>query len=121
MEKALIFPDMIKENKFREDLYYRLNVIPIFIPPLRERKNDIPLLIGHFIKLICKKYKIPSKEISRETVAAMMEYEWPGNIRELVNVIERLVTLVEGHDIYFDDFQRYFLEQKKQREVSFSP
>ncbi|MFF2288679.1 sigma 54-interacting transcriptional regulator [Peribacillus butanolivorans] len=106
--------DMIEENKFREDLYYRLNVIPIYIPPLRERKNDIPLLIGHFIKLICKKYKIPSKEISRETVAAMMEYEWPGNIRELVNVIERLVTLVEGHDIYFDDFQRYFLEQKKQ-------
>ncbi|MEH6947822.1 sigma 54-interacting transcriptional regulator [Bacillus sp. JJ634] len=101
--------DMVREGKFREDLYYRLNVIPIYIPPLRERKDDIPLLIGYHIKSICKKHQIPLKDISKETVSAMMEYEWPGNVRELVNVIERLVTLVEGPCIYLDDFQQYFL------------
>lgn len=103
--------EMVKEKKFREDLYYRINVIPITIPPLRERKEDIPLLIGHFMKQICEKYQIPPKEISKETVAAMMEYSWPGNIREIVNVMERLITLVDGRGIYLDDFQRYFLER----------
>jgi transcriptional regulator with PAS, ATPase and Fis domain len=105
--------DMVKENKFREDLYYRINVIPITIPPLRDRKEDIPLLIGQFMKTICEKYQIPPKEISKETVAGMMEYTWPGNIRELFNVMERLITLVDGQGIYFDDFQRYFLERNK--------
>ncbi|MEH7277143.1 sigma 54-interacting transcriptional regulator, partial [Neobacillus vireti] len=105
--------EMVKENKFREDLYYRINVIPITIPPLRERKEDIPLLIGQFMKTICEKYQIPLKDISKETVAGMMEYTWPGNIRELFNVMERLITLVDGQGIYFDDFQRYFLERNK--------
>jgi len=105
--------DMVKEKTFREDLYYRINVIPITIPPLRERKEDIPLLIGHFMKTICEKYQIPPKDISKETVAEMMEYSWPGNIRELVNVMERLITLVDGQGIYLDDFRRYFLESSK--------
>ena len=105
--------DMIKENKFREDLFYRINVIPITIPPLRERKEDIPLLIGHFMKIICEKYQMFPKEISKETVAAMMGYAWPGNIRELFNAMERLITLVDGQGIYYDDFQRFFLEHDK--------
>ena len=104
---------MIKENKFREDLFYRINVIPITIPPLRERKEDIPILIGHFMKIICEKYQMFPKEISKETVAAMMGYAWPGNIRELFNAMERLITLVDGQGIYYDDFQRFFLEHDK--------
>ncbi|MCM3568979.1 sigma 54-interacting transcriptional regulator [Neobacillus mesonae] len=102
--------EMVKENKFREDLYYRLNVIPIYIPPLRDRKEDIPLLIGHYIKTICQKHHIPIKEMSRETVSAMMYYDWKGNIRELLNALERLITLVDENIIYYDDFKRYFLD-----------
>nr|WP_277398228.1 sigma 54-interacting transcriptional regulator [Neobacillus citreus] len=108
--------EMVEENKFREDLYYRLNVIPIYIPPLRERKEDIPLLIGHYMKSICQKHHIPIKDISKETVMAMMNYEWKGNIRELVNALERLITLVDGNCIYYDDFKRYFLDSNLPKE-----
>ena len=65
------------------------------------------------MKTICEKYQIPTKDISKETVAAMMEYAWPGNIRELYNVMERLITLVDGQGIYYDDYQRFFLEHDK--------
>ncbi|GHH99890.1 sigma-54-dependent Fis family transcriptional regulator [Neobacillus kokaensis] len=102
--------EMVKQNKFREDLYYRLNVIPIYIPPLRERKEDIPLLIGHYMKTICQKHRIPIKDISKETVSAMMNYEWKGNIRELVNALERLIALVDGPVIHYNDFKSYILE-----------
>lgn len=93
LEKAL------EEGKFREDLYYRLNVIPIYIPPLRERKEDIPLLIDHFIKKFSRENKIPWLEISPEALELCMQYDWPGNVRELENAIENAIVLGEGNVI----------------------
>jgi len=88
--------DCIKNGTFREDLYYRLNVLPIHIPPLRQRIEDIPLLVMHFLQ----KFN-PAQEqmISPEAIGLLMDYEWPGNIRELQNVIERSVILSRGNDI----------------------
>ena len=83
---------MVKEGKFREDLYYRLNVVPIFIPPLRERKEDIPVLVQHFLERFKKEYNKEVK-LSHEVLDAFMEYEWRGNVRELQNVLERMVIL----------------------------
>ena len=83
----------IRENNFREDLLHRLSVIPITVPSLRERKDDIPTLINHFIDLICHENGIASKKIEKDAVKLLMDYEWPGNIRELRNVIERLIIL----------------------------
>tara|TARA_B100000579_G_scaffold54192_2_gene38010 strand:- start:33173 stop:34330 length:1158 start_codon:yes stop_codon:yes gene_type:complete len=83
----------IRENNFREDLLHRLSVIPITVPSLRERKDDIPILINHFIDLICHENGIASKKIEKDAVKLLMDYEWPGNIRELRNVIERLIIL----------------------------
>lgn len=91
----------IEEGKFREDLYYRLNVIPIKVPPLRERKSDIPVLISHFIKRLGgrRKYDLKRmKTFSDEAMEVLMKYDWPGNIRELENMVERLSVLVE-HDV----------------------
>ncbi len=93
LEKAL------EEGKFREDLYYRLNVIPIYIPPLRERKEDIPLLIDHFIKKFSRENKLPWLEISPEALELCMQYDWPGNVRELENAIENAIVLGEGNVI----------------------
>lgn len=89
--------EMMKKGEFREDLYYRLNVIPITIPPLRERKEDIPLLIGHFIRKMNKKVGKDIVSASMDYINYMMEYDWPGNIRELENSIERSVNLCEGN------------------------
>lgn len=83
----------VKEGKFRQDLYYRLNVIPIFVPPLREKKEDIPLLINHFIQIYNKRFGKNVTGISTDALELLMNYTWPGNIRELRNVIERLVAL----------------------------
>jgi two-component system NtrC family response regulator len=83
----------VEEDRFREDLYYRVNVIPIHIPPLRERKEDIPLLARHFIE---KRSHGRVKEISDEAVQSLMRYDWPGNVRELENILERSVILSSG-------------------------
>lgn len=83
--------EMVKNNKFREDLYYRLNVIPIFMPPLRARKEDIKLLVDFFIDKICEKEKIVKKTISQEAIDVLKQHNWPGNVRELEHVIERLI------------------------------
>lgn len=91
--------EMVDKGEFREDLYYRLNIIQLAIPPLRERKKDIPLLMAYYVKVVCDKYRIPGKSFTAEAVSAFMNYQWRGNIRELVNTIERLVTLVEAQTI----------------------
>ncbi len=83
----------IRQEKFREDLYYRLNVVPIHLPPLRERKEDIPLLINLFLKLYNQEFNKKIKGVSPEALNYLVNYEWPGNIRELQNIIERLVAL----------------------------
>jgi len=86
----------VQNGKFREDLYYRLNIIPIFIPPLRERGSDIPLLVNYFLDLFNKASRGFEKGMSKEAMAILMDYEWPGNIRELANFIERMVVLSPG-------------------------
>jgi len=91
--------DAIKEGKFREDLYYRLNIIPIVIPPLRDRESDIPLLVQHFLKKCNENQDQPAKVISDETIQMLTNYSWPGNIRELGNFIERMVVLSVGDNI----------------------
>jgi len=88
--------EMIKNNKFREDLYYRLNTIPIKIPPLRERKNDIIPIAENILKKTINEYGFDEKILSEEAKKVLLEYEWPGNIRELINVIERAVILSDG-------------------------
>ncbi|MBI5676418.1 MAG: sigma-54-dependent Fis family transcriptional regulator [Nitrospirae bacterium] len=89
--------DEIKKGNFREDLYFRLNVIPINVPPLRERKDDIPLLVECFLNNFAKQYGQKTKEVSKATSQALMEYDWPGNVRELKNTIERLVIMSQSN------------------------
>ena len=86
----------VGEGKFREDLFYRINVIPIALPPLRSRAEDIPLLAEHFIRKICREQKIPEKNISAEAMRLLENYPWPGNVRELENTLERTVALEAG-------------------------
>jgi formate hydrogenlyase transcriptional activator len=88
---------MVEEQKFRSDLYYRLNVFPIRVPALRERIEDIPLLVGHFVREFSRRNDRMIDTIPSETMEALIRYPWPGNIRELQNVIERAVILSRGH------------------------
>jgi len=93
----------IKEGTFREDLYYRLNVVTIKIPPLRERKDDIPSLIEYFIDLYCNENEREKLEISKEAFDMLMKYNYPGNVRELENIIERAVVLTRGNLVTLSD------------------
>jgi formate hydrogenlyase transcriptional activator len=87
---------MVEEQKFRSDLFYRLNVFPVRVPPLRERREDVPLLVWHFARQFAERMKRHYESISPETMRALCEYDWPGNIRELQNLIERAVILCPG-------------------------
>ena len=89
----------IAEGRFREDLFYRLNVIPFYVPPLRERKADIPQLATHFLEYFCSKESRDTKVLDEEAVQAIKSYSWPGNVRELKNLIERLVIMSPGNTI----------------------
>ena len=91
--------DMVQEGSFREDLYYRLNVVPILLPPLRERKGDIPLLAITFLGRFCKKLNVPAKGFTAEAMAQMESYAWPGNVRELRNIVERMAILCDSPGI----------------------
>ena len=90
--------DEVKKGRFREDLYYRLNVIPVLLPPLRERREDIALLARHFLQRLCREMDRPLMSIVPSAMRALEAYDWPGNVREMENVIERTVALTE-HDI----------------------
>ena len=92
-----------REGRFREDLFYRLNVVPITVPPLRERGSDIPLLAEHFLHLIGRELGQAPKKLSRTAMDALKEYAWPGNVRELKNLVERLVILAPGTTIDLTD------------------
>ncbi len=96
----------MKNGKFREDLFYRLHVFPIFLPELKDRKEDIPLLAYHFLDLYTKETKKPIKGISKEAMALLLEYNWPGNVRELENSIERAVIMADGEYLMPKDFPR---------------
>ncbi|KAA1195371.1 PAS domain-containing protein [Photorhabdus heterorhabditis] len=97
----------VKHKRFREDLYFRLNVFPIYSPALRDRKEDIPLLVTHFTKLICDKRKINYLPFSQKHILGLQQYDWPGNIRELQNVIERALITAKQGAVSF----QYLLEQ----------
>jgi transcriptional regulator with PAS, ATPase and Fis domain len=90
---------LIKKGAFREDLYYRINVVPIIVPPLRERREDIPSLLDHFIKKYNEEGNKRVQGVSKEALALMMNYEWPGNVRELENSIERVIALTSNEYI----------------------
>ncbi len=90
---------LIAKNKFREDLYFKLNVIPLYIPPLRERKSDIPLLINYFLKYFADETGKKQKTMNKEAMEAFINYSWPGNISELINVIERFVIMIKEDEI----------------------
>jgi transcriptional regulator with GAF, ATPase, and Fis domain len=91
-----------RARRFRQDLFYRLNVFPIELPPLRARKDDIPLLAAHFVAQASKRHGVPSLRLTREDGERLQRYEWPGNIRELQNVIERAVILSKGERLQLD-------------------
>jgi DNA-binding NtrC family response regulator len=95
--------DEVKKGTFREDLFYRVNVITVPLPPLRERKEDIPLLVNHFVQKYAQRLGKPSVKISREAMQVLVNYDWPGNVRELENMVERTVALCEGDSIETTD------------------
>jgi two-component system nitrogen regulation response regulator NtrX len=99
-------PAEIEAGRFREDLYYRLNVVPIFVPPLRERRDDIPLLVAHFLGKLSHNEGMAAKSMTEDAVRYLREREWPGNVRELRNTIERLLILVPGPRISLADVER---------------
>ncbi|NRB28850.1 MAG: sigma-54-dependent Fis family transcriptional regulator, partial [Roseibacillus sp.] len=96
-------PQLIEERKFREDLYYRLNVLPIHAPPLRERPEDIPLLVSHFLDIICQERGGRADCISDGAMERLIAYGWPGNVRELENTVERMAVLCSESEIGLDD------------------
>jgi two-component system, NtrC family, nitrogen regulation response regulator NtrX len=89
-------PVEIRAGRFREDLYFRLNVVPVFVPPLRDRQEDIPLLAEHFMAVLAKEYGRRPKVFEGDAMAALQQYSWPGNVRELRNLVERLMIMVPG-------------------------
>ncbi len=105
--------DLIAKGRFREDLFYRLNVFPIKIPPLRERKRDIPLLLNHFLDIYAKKIEKPRKNFSEKANRFLMNYGWPGNVRELQNLVERLCTILDEPVISLKDIFPFGFEKKE--------
>ena len=103
--------EALKQGQFREDLYYRINVIPIHLPPLRERKEDIPLLINHLLAKKAEEEGQPVKQMSSEALNLMLNHGWPGNVRELQNIIEQVVTLCPNPVIRSEDLPPHFRKQ----------
>lgn len=112
----------VEDGRFREDLFYRLNVFPIRIPPLRERKEDVPLLVEYFINKYCLEMKTSVKSISKEALEMLVSYHWKGNVRELENAIERAVILCDGDVITPEHFvlNRQFLFEAAERSLPMS-
>jgi len=99
--------DMVKGKQFREDLWFRLNVFPIRIPSLRERRQDIPALVHHFVKRKSHELKLPNPPaLAKGAIDPLMAYDWPGNVRELENLVERALILSQGSPMTFDDLSK---------------
>ncbi len=97
--------EKVCQGKFREDLYYRLNVVPISVPPLRERPDDVPVLARHFVEKICRIEEIPTPEMTADALAKLQGYGWPGNVRQLENAVEMAVALSGGREVlHAEDF-----------------
>ncbi|HVO58200.1 MAG TPA: sigma-54 dependent transcriptional regulator [Dongiaceae bacterium] len=102
--------DLVRKGQFREDLYYRINVVPIAVPPLRERDGDLPLLVDHFLRLYCAAAKKPVKSVQPEALEILEEYPWPGNVRELENLVQRLVVMTSGAVITAENLPSHLLQ-----------
>ena len=100
----------VEKGRFREDLFYRLNVINIKLPPLRERKEDIPMLTYYYVQKICQQMNKPSLKVSKAVMKTLTKYDWPGNVRELINVIENAVVFTESNEITADVLPSYLTE-----------
>ena len=101
--------DCVRKGRFREDLYFRINVVPIFLPPLREREGDVPLLVDHFLRIYCASAKKPLKMLQPEVLEILEEYSWPGNVRELENLVQRLAVMVAGQVITAENLPQQLL------------
>jgi two-component system response regulator AtoC len=112
--------EAIEEKAFREDLYYRLNVFPIYVPPLRERREDIPHLLDYFLKRFSGEFNKRIREISREALDLLMRYHWPGNVRELRNVVERICIMCHAEEITPEFLPREIWGEAPRKEASFS-
>ena len=112
----LPYEELISEKRFRQDLLYRVNTIEIHLPPLRKRFEDIPLLVDHFINIYCKKYNKSMKKISAQALSKLTQYHWPGNIRELQHMIERVVIMSDSGMLHPEDF--YFSSKDVKDEES---
>jgi len=112
--------EAIEEKAFREDLYYRLNVFPIHVPPLRERREDIPPLLDYFIKRFSREFNKRIREVAREALDLLMRYHWPGNVRELRNVVERICIMCNVESITPDYLPREIWGEAPRKEVPFS-
>jgi transcriptional regulator with PAS, ATPase and Fis domain len=84
---------LVRKGRFREDLYYRINVVPILVPPLRDREGDLALLVDHFLRIYCASAKKPVKRMQPEVMEILEDYAWPGNVRELENIVQRMVVM----------------------------
>ena len=109
--------ELISKEKFREDLFYRLNVFPIMLPPLRERRNDIPLLLDHYLEFHSKGESIPPKRFSQVAINILMKYDWPGNVRELENLVERLSTLCKESVIQLKDIPMFTMTKTEIKDM----
>lgn len=103
-------PDAVSKGRFREDLYYRLNTVPIFVPPLRERRDDIPLLFRKFASDFSAKHRIPSIKLDGEAEKVLMNYSWQGNVRQLKNITEQISIIEKNRDINAETLQKYLPE-----------
>lgn len=108
----------IEKGKFRDDLYFRLNVVPLHVPPLRERREDIPLLVEHFLRYFSKKYGRKKQRLTLDAMSLLLNYEWPGNVRELKNTVERLVIMIPGDEIRPQDLPYPLRELEEERAPS---
>ena len=109
---------MVKENKFRQDLLYRINTVEVKVPPLRERVEDIPQLVDHFLNIYCKKYKTPLKRVSSATVKRLEKHTWPGNIREIQHAVERAIIMSESVVLEPNDFFISQMDEDKPEGIS---
>ena len=110
--------EAVQNKSFREDLYYRLNVLPLHLPPLRERRNDIPLLLNYFIKRESVEMGIPPKKLSGEALTYLQNYHWEGNIRELENFVKYILSTVDGDIVGIKEIPHHFIQNKSENETT---
>jgi DNA-binding NtrC family response regulator len=110
--------EAVRSGQFRQDLYYRLAVVKVTMPPLRERKDDIPLLTRHFVQKYALRCKVKAKPVSREAMALLVNYDWPGNVRELENAVERALVLGATESVLAEDLPESLLEHTQDSDVT---